>query len=231
MYHPRYVEHKRPLNEVPVESRIPAEIGGFKTDVIEKGHDVLISLEGVHQRPIVDGLEITRGTTKGAAGSVCCFVNKRTKTAVGYEIDSDVYMLSAAHVLDPAGGADGDAVYQPKWPDLCAAKADLNWANDAGLARLGRGVTWKNEIHGVGPIDPLSLREFGPQVADSAVLRQTVRKQGRTTGLTTGVVTDISYTYENKNLGRTFSDLLLIRSGPGQFGEEGDSGAPVFIGG
>jgi hypothetical protein len=94
-----YVEHKRPLNEVPAESRIPTEINGFKTDVIEKGHDILISLEGVHQRPIVGGLEITRGTLKGSYGSVCCFVNKRTKTGNGYEIDGDVYMLSAATSL------------------------------------------------------------------------------------------------------------------------------------
>jgi hypothetical protein len=221
-----YVEHKRPLNEVPAESRIPTEIGGFKTDVIEKGHNVLLSLE-MHQRPIVGGLQITRTkrNLEDHGGSVCCFVNKRTKGPNGVmQLSDDVYMLSAAHVLEPKGGALNDTVYQPKPIEACAAKADINWANDAGLARLGRGVEWKNEIYRVGPIDP--------RFADP-VLRQVVRKQGRTTELTTGVVTDISHTYVNQDLDRReFSDLFMIRSSStGLFGDEGDSGAPVFTGG
>lgn len=224
-----YVEHKRPLNEVPAESRIPTEIGGFKTDVIEKGHDVLTSLEDVYKRPIVGGVEITRVLPglKNGYGSVCCFVTKRTKTGPNtYQLDSDVYMLSAAHVLEPSGGAVDDRVYQPRpifFGNLCAGKADINWGNDAGLALLGRGIAWKNEICDVGPIGG-----FGDPVQG-----QVVRKQGRTTGLTTGRVSDISYDYINRDLGKRFSDLFMISpvNANESFAIDGDSGGPVFSGG
>jgi hypothetical protein len=224
-----YVEHKRPLNEVSAETRIPTEIGGFKTDVIEKGHDVITSLEDVYKRPIVGGVEITRVEPglKNGYGSVCCFVTKRTKTGPNsYQLDSDVYMLSAAHVLEPSVGAVDDLVYQPRpilFGNLCARKADINWGNDAGLALLGRGIAWKNEICDVGPIGG-----FGDPVQG-----QVVRKQGRTTGLTTGRVSDISYEYINMDLGKRFSDLFRISpvNANESFALEGDSGGPVFSGG
>ena len=226
-----YVEHKRPLSEVPAESRIPTEIGGFKIDVIEKGHDVLISsLENVHRRPIETGLEITRVGYLGslAFGSVCCFVEKDTQIGAGpaRQVSSDIYMLAAAHVLEPPIKMVDDLVYQPRpfgYINRCAVKADINWPNDAGLARLDRGITWKNEIYGVGPI----IGRADP------VLDQIVRKQGRTTGLTKGVVTDTSYTYFNNDLGKYFYDCFVISSLTSDelFADHGDSGGPVFIGG
>jgi hypothetical protein len=224
-----YVEHKRPLNEVPAESRIPTEIRGFKTDVIEKGHDVLISLENKHERPIVGGLEIARVKKdfKGfALGSVCCFVTASRKAGNSYTISPDVYMLSAGHVLEPQEEAVDDRVYQPRpvgYINLCAGKADISWANDAGLALLGRGVSWKNDIYGVG-----SIRDIADPVQD-----QIVRKQGKTTGLTCGRVSAISYTYRNANMGKYFYDLFEIRplKASELFADNGDSGGPIFTGG
>jgi hypothetical protein len=92
-----YLESKRPLVEVPAESRIPTEIGGFKTDVIQKGHDVAAGLENYKRRPIVGGLEITRvGQGKQYYGSICCFVNKFNKTPTGaIEVWGDVYLFHA----------------------------------------------------------------------------------------------------------------------------------------
>jgi len=220
-----YVEHKRPLNEIPAEYRIPTEIAGFKTDVIEKGHDVLVSLENKRVRPLVGGLEISRMQpgVKEAYGSICCFVDKRTKTASGaYEITTG-YMLTAAHVLEPPGGALNDAVYQARPIDLCAEKADINWGNDAGLARLGTNVTCKNDIYDVGPIG---------DIGDPVRIDQQVRKQGKTTGLTTGIISDLSYSYFNIQVGKQFSDLFKFTplKATEPFCDHGDSGGPVFTG-
>jgi hypothetical protein len=225
-----YVEHKRPLNEVPAESRIPTEINGFKTDVMEKGHDVLISLDNKYERPIVGGLEITRVKKDlldaFELGSVCCFVTASRKTGNGYTLSADVYMLSAAHVLEPKEEMVDNRVYQPRpmfgFGNLCAEKTDISRANDAGLALLGQEIAWKNDIYGVGPV-----RGIADPVQD-----QIVRKQGRTTGLTFGRVSAISYTYNNANFG-TIYDLFEIRPlKAGEiFADNGDSGGPVFTGG
>jgi hypothetical protein len=121
-----YLESKRPLAEVSAESRIPTEIGGFKTDVIQKGHDVAAGLENYKRRPIVGGLEITRvGQGKQYYGSICCFVNKFNKTPKGaIEVWGEVYLLSCAHVLAPYSPVD-DRVYQPRpagWENYVAEK-------------------------------------------------------------------------------------------------------------
>ena len=76
-------------------------------------------------------------------------------------------MLSAAHVLDaiekplspnPAPWLEvyQQNVYQPHpitpVVNNVAELADMNWANDAGLARLRNGIPWSNDIYDVGPI-------------------------------------------------------------------------------
>ena len=99
-----YVQDKRPLAEVPAELRIPSEIGGFKTDVIQKGPDVPSVLEEFKLRPLVSGLEISRVLSGGRLqrGTIGCFVSDKLPDNIrsqagqpGFATTQRVYLLSA----------------------------------------------------------------------------------------------------------------------------------------
>ena len=83
-----YVTKKKPLSEVPAGERIPEQIGGFPTDVIERPEMTALTDENKY-RPIVGGCNIVVGFYSGTCG---CIVKDTT--------DNSVCGLSNQHVLD-----------------------------------------------------------------------------------------------------------------------------------
>jgi hypothetical protein len=233
-----YVQHKRPPGEVPPELRIPAEIEGVKTDVIQKGPDVHAGTGGYRQRPIVSGLEITRVKpwVKVEQGTIGCFVTKpkltdeqrlRARQPNVVTIQT-IYLLSASHVLNPGDTVD-NVVYQPNAPfgyidRVADTKTDTcryGGALDAGLALLDNDMEWKNDVHNVGTI----------QGVRRAVKFDKVWKQGRTTGITSGTVTDDSYYGWFPGKTAWFGPGLQVTSDVPftDFGAAGDSGSLIFV--
>jgi hypothetical protein len=233
-----YVQDKRPLAEVPAELRIPSEIGGFKTDVIQKGPDVPSVLENIKRRPLVNGLEISRALWSGgpATGTLACFVSDKLPDNIrsqlgqpGLSRAQHVYLLSASHVLKPAVNTVDGVVHQPR-PSLyinsvaqiLGDRCVLSGGVDAGLARLDADVEWKNDVHEVGTIDGIRRVRLG----------ETVWKQGKTTGLTSRKVQALNY-FADVYMGiRAFGPQMQIgphNPGRDPFQSEGDSGSLVWV--
>ena len=233
-----YVQDKRPLAEVPAELRIPSEIGGFKTDVIQKGPDVPSVLEEIKGRPLVSGLEISRALSGGGVGrgTIGCFVSDKLPDNIrsqvgqpGFGYTQHVYLLSASHVLNPTENTVDGIVHQPspsayinRVGEILKDRCVLSGAVDAGLARLDAGMEWKNDVHDVGTIDGIRRVKLG----------ETVWKQGVTTGLTSRTVADINY-FTHDYLGiRDFGPAMQIwPNNPYRdpFLSEGDSGSLVWV--
>jgi hypothetical protein len=235
-----YVQDKRPMAEVPAELRIPSEIGGFKTDVIQKGPDVPYVLEDTSLRPLQCGGAISRALWFGgpASGTIGCFVSDRLQDNIrsqvgrpGFAATQHVYLLSAGHVLNPKGDTVDDLIHQPKPAAYLNRVAEIvkdrcvtSGAVDAGLARLDDGIEWKNDVYQVGTIDGIRR----------VVLGDTVWKQGITTGLTSRTVQAINYYTNNVKgyEGIQFGPNMQI--GPSNpyrdpFSSSGDSGALVWV--
>jgi len=233
-----YVQDKRPLAEVPAELRIPSEIGGFKTDVIQKGPDVPSVLEEIKGRPLVSGLEISRALSGGGVGrgTIGCFVSDRLPDNIrsqvgqpGFGYTQHVYLLSASHVLNPTENTVDGIVHQPspsayinRVGEILKDRCVLSGAVDAGLARLDAGMEWKNDVHDVGTIDGIRRVKLG----------ETVWKQGVTTGLTSRKVEAINYFTNNYQGIRVFGPAMQISpNNPYRdpFLSEGDSGSLVWV--
>lgn len=81
-----YLVCKKPLSDVPPEEQIPAEIGGFKTDVIEQ------EIPRLHETA-QGGLQIETARVDGS-GTLGCIALSNDK--------SKVYALTCYHVVQPA---------------------------------------------------------------------------------------------------------------------------------
>lgn len=237
-----YVTRKRAPSELSADERVPGQIGGVSTDVIVKTPDVFIADE-TKRRPVPCGLQIERVGLgfKTFQGSITCFVKKTTIPSA-----PDVFLLTAAHVLDPKlSGASFDPiddwVHQPTasgWTNAIAERTEVILRNggkvDAGIAALhgwgGNDVAYSNYVWKLGKIKGTT------SLSDRAFPAPRVAKFGRSTGKTFGYVIDFSYPMEVGNTNLT--DQLLIAFDPkatkdsgshaSRFAEKGDSGAPVM---
>lgn len=212
-----YVKRKLPRHKIAPGDRIPSVINGIVTDVIAIGRPRF------HSRPMAFGASI--GHARGAAGSLGCIVTKAE--------DDAWYLLSACHVLAPAGVAQlGDEIVEPPASNAAAARfaslsdsealKDDGTANrfDAAIARVDRkgDIVLKIPIIGaprVPPMDPL--------------LYQSVRKFGSGTLHTLGIVTDVAANVSLDMAGDSypFRDIIQVTGCGGSFTEGGDSGALV----
>jgi len=230
-----YVARKRTASEVPAAELIPSEIGGFATDVIEKGPDEHCGFfDDYRQRPIGSGLAIERykSNLTTERGTIGCFVARRLteternglRTQPGSGIIRRVFLLSASHVLNLPDALDR-VVHQPHAIDRVAATDPslgvYAGAVDAGLAPLDDGTDWMNTIVNIGPIAGVRRVRF----------YENVYKWGTTTGLTGGKANDINYCGNFPATGATFGPGFavrhnLLREPP--FGMQGDSGSLVY---
>jgi hypothetical protein len=211
-----YVTNKLPKKDLLRQYRVPDSVNGIVTDVIPVGELKL------HGRPAAIGEAISH--IRGEAGSIGCVV-----TVDGRD---DWFLLSASHVLAPAGASTGDLIIEPPVSQRGTVPiAELSQfkqlqsggvANsfDAGLARLLR----KDDID-------LTIPKIGrprPDVMDAA-LYQSVRKYGAGTLTTLGVVTDVSAeaTFSFSFEDYLFADVIQVTGCGTNFSAGADSGALV----
>ena len=219
-----YVRHKDSLANIPAKFRIPAELDGTPTDVIETGD--------------FEALQVHCGSSVGhhqiSAGTLGCLV-ARNGDAGGAR-----YILSNNHVLANSNNAStGDSILQPGAADggqnprdRIAELTDFEPITfgtgmntmDAAIAKLDETDSVRPDIFGIG-------RVVNPPVAAS--IYQTVRKCGRTTRHTFGIVSSLNNTIQVRYGAQSawFDDQVgIVGSGGIPFARPGDSGSLICEG-
>lgn len=227
-----FVQEKKPEADLKPEQKIPKEVKGIPTDVqVQKIYR--LQYDDSNYDTLVGGIMVTGS---GGSGTLGCFVTIGAGTAV--------HMLSNHHVLYGSSGSAGDLVGQPYGAcDLCCCKCcevaklvngvvgvsgGTNNIVDAAVAILmGQTVTdtkttaYLNTIPGIGPI-------FG---SGTAVMGETLRKVGISTGLTSGTVTSLTSNFSVDMGSPGFPNLVAytnqIDVTAPNYSEGGDSGAAV----
>ncbi len=251
-----YVAKKK--KNVAAKQRIPEEIDGFPTDVIELTFSPTPAMQLVAE--FGTQIDATRyATLRGGMSIGPCrslYLEPPEVPVAGNYVfvgtlgcmvedlaTNDRMMLTNFHVaaLD-TGWTAGDAIAQPGRPDGGMCPADVAGA----LARAVVAGTTPGGGPGVdcaavriqGRPNDCSILDIG-DVAGSAnaTVGMQVRKRGRTTELSDGTVESIHATVVvpfGDGIGDiTFQDQILIRGNPspnGVFGISGDSGSAVVNG-
>jgi hypothetical protein len=215
------VEKKRPLSQVPESERIPAEIEGVPTDVLEWQPKIL----AVHtlddtakERPVLGGvliiLDVNGGEHRGTLG----FIAQTDGSVAGIPAGA-VVGVTCFHVVTDDGTPTGtllrnQKVGQPTTCDcskccsscydiigkvLYGVSADASGADvDSAMIALEKDLQYYRDIKEMGPV-------AGMRVLNSQNdLGITVHKRGYRTGLTTGTVHTIGGTVTLD--GTTFND-------------------------
>ena len=218
---------KKIFDEKLIEEKIPSEIEGIKTDVLEGifkfqihemeygeafadpgRYDPLVGGISIGSRRVVSGYVYT-----GTLGIVISDRNTSTK-----------YLLSNWHVLYLQGsGSNGDIIAQPSLPDGGVStnnnvgtnvRGVINESVDCAIATTVYRNSTANTIRNIGTINGYDL----------AVINRMVQKRGRTTGLTRGRIIDLNFSVSVE--GRTFRNQIRITS-PSRFAGPGDSGSVI----
>jgi len=208
-----YVREKKAPGQVPPGEMIPAEIHGFKTDVVV----VLPAQEEDDEskyRPV-----------KGASRSTAPAAARSERSAAW---PPGVRQLHRAAEQPPcalrSAGADGTETANPRIRARAAAPAATSrptctassaTTSIAPIARLKAGVGSDGRIEGIGFITGVA----------AAVSGEAVKKRGRTTELTTGTVTNLT-------MDSTGTKILTIEvkknNGNDRFSRSGDSGSALL---
>jgi hypothetical protein len=212
-----YVEEKLPEQQLPPDARIPAEIGGVKTDVnLPPRREPAMSDETMH-RPILGGIKVGNGFSFLKAGQPtleagtlgCIGTNRR---------DKSISFLTNWHVVFAAGGGIGSKIYQPNptFTDLSATtvtdenvigvvvdgivdasvdcavvKVDTSWCRTCG-------VDWDDSIKGLALNGYDGISGLADAVPNEHVFLVGYRTGHRVEG-TVATVTEapVSVTYEH----------------------------------
>jgi len=240
-----HVEEKK---DVPNKEKVPKEIEGVKTDVVQRKYVPHMQLQ--RMLDLAPRIDTTRyanlvgGMSIGPCRSIWLappdvtaagwYLMSGTLGAVVFDVDSgDPMMLSNFHVLAvDAGWAAGDNVSQPSRGDGGACPAD-------SVGTLQRAVLAGSTDGAVATIDT-TVRSYSCQILDignvggsaTVSIGDAVRKRGRTTELTHGTVDDIDVTvtvpYPAGIGDVTLTDQIIIETDTAQnasFGRSGDSGS------
>jgi hypothetical protein len=235
-----HVKKKKPTKDVPARQRIPKEINGVPTDVIERTYvlhqlgarvkesDLKLQADAGTYDPLKGGISI------GPCRAVGGYVYVGTLGAVVKDNGTgDTLLLSNFHVMCIDNGwAVGDTMAQPGRVDggTCPAnvtgtllRASLGGQVDGAVSTVsGHGTLC--EIVDIGGITG----------TNTATLGQAVRKRGRTTLLTYGTVESVDLTVNvdyGDGLGvQTLTHQIGVAPDTAQnpmFSDHGDSGSVV----
>lgn len=207
-----HLTRKKPLDEVPLAERIPAEIDGFPTDVEE--HDQPKPYEdNAKRRPVLGGIQIvTEDGFTHRYGTLGCIVKDKKGSSMCALSNQHVFVREGLHICQPKVDAC-DLIGFTK-------RTIISENVDGAICSLDRNdVRWDASIVDIGPVK-------GTYVVQWSDRNYRVKKRGRTTRLTTGLITSISYSGDRTD-GWKFKDQHFIKADSGNFAEAGDSGSVV----
>jgi hypothetical protein len=240
-----YVTHKRPLAEIPEAERVPPEIEGVVTDVVEMPELKLQAVQPIfgisvstpspedsrEYRPLMGGTQITRsgGAGSGTLGCFCDVMGDASKiialTCFHVVAESGKDNPARQLVGQPNGCSSSSASCDDIFGQVLDAQYDVDV--DVALIQVNGGMQYRVEMQNSAPI---VVHGIGPTPA----LGDEVTKRGAMTERTGGIVEDIHATGEvehGKPLQRAYIGAILVKAkpgkspGPSNFTREGDSGA------
>ncbi|MDX2033067.1 MAG: hypothetical protein SF339_20490 [Blastocatellia bacterium] len=217
-----YVRKKLPDKQLTDSQRIPSEIDGMPTDVIQLG--VVRSLA----RPARGGGSIGHYQLDGA-GTLGCVVR--------HSATGELFILSNNHVIANTNSCSiGDDVLEPRVSD--GGQHPIARLFDFETLKFGPGDDNVMDAAIARVLDPAEIEpgviHIGSISASPALpaVNQQVCKYGRTTGYTSGVVCDISadYTDIEYPLGQmaSFTKQIAIAGDSAMFSQSGDSGSLIL---
>ncbi len=242
-----YVQKKKPVSSLSKAQRIPAEIDGVPTDVVEidielqtalvrVADDVELQLDPGSYRPLRGGismgpdrsfwLEPPEAPAPGwyrSVGTLGAMVEDR---ATGARMAMTNFHVAAVNT----GWSVGDVMVQPGHPDGSAAapfgrlsRAVLSDNVDGSVVSIDTGVASECDVVDIGRITG----------SRAAAIGMSVHKRGRTTNLTHGTVGSVDVTVSipyGDGLGtRTLRHQIRVDrpAGGPRFSDRGDSGSVV----
>lgn len=233
------VEEKR--DDVPADQRVPAEIDGNPTDVLERRYELQVASESVDVSAQADTTHypsLQGGVSMGPSRVVGGSIFAGTLGAIVIDgVTNQRAALTNFHVacVDSTWSV-GDRQVQPSRIDTgvvpgdefgAIARAVLSDHVDGALISIDAGKTTVATITEIG-----NVRGVKP-----ATLGTAVRKRGRTTGLTYGTIDGISSTV-NVDYGpgigvKTLHDQVSVAADTthnAMFSDHGDSGSVIVDG-
>jgi hypothetical protein len=208
------------------EDRVPAEIEGIQTDVVEREFGFIPTATDPMERfdPLIGGVSITSFTDSATCGSVGCFI---AADGTKPQVPAGTYLLTNTHVVLAASDPDDPRVIQPgevnqPVPGNYACGTFVHGDGTAGhdcaiTSVAGRG--WSNEV----PNHPLRfgnrlLRGIAPPAVGVEIY-----KFGAGTRHTRGVVTHINF-----SSGEVENAIMVEGENRGLWCGGGDSGSVVI---
>jgi hypothetical protein len=218
-----FTSAKKPLEQIPAAERIPSDIDGYKTDVVEAGAPVRTA--SVALEPLEDnkkystlrgGLSISGGGSEGS-GTMGCIAETTDDYASGA---GRIVLLTNHHVLfsenandvsphcNISVGQSTPACCCPAcdfWGDIVAhirtnsvASADV----DGAIAELKPGTVWRPEIEdedASGNPAPIKIEDVlaSDLTAPDIMGGYAVWKRGKRTRRTTGNVISVNMSFPN----------------------------------
>ena len=186
---------KKPLEQIPPEHIVPAEIEGIKTDILEIPGFVASALPDTSSyRPLKGGSQVRAGGGLGS-GTLACLA-KTTGDPIQVVALSNHHVLFSGTAKGPScwGCTSGSNVGQPTLSDVIGTnlRGIVNEQIDAAIAVVNDGVQYLAEIQDFGlissvrstPITQNDLLNIAMQTPPNN--KFWVNKRGRTTGLTRG---------------------------------------------
>ena len=244
-----FVERKLPLSEIPAEQRIPEEIDGVRTDVVEQPVETIIQgipgipvgtedVDAEEYRPLRGGIQIGRrgGPGRGTLGCICTVTGAPNRvialTCHHVAFRRCAETASSEEVGQPIGRSSSTESCHDIFGRLVDAQCDTDV--DVALVQLQGGMQWLAQIEGDGVV----AGTRAVTVADTNPPRLQVKKRGKTSGLTGGTVIGVGVVgttnHEDGSVHRSYTNGIRIRANPDpanpgarDFGLQGDSGAVV----
>ena len=246
-----YVDVKVPADRLAPSERIPSEIEGLPTDVVQMptvgasdagpappGQPAIPFAKRDNEKypAIVGGSHIEGGLTQNSGGTLGCIMVSTTDA-------TDAYAFTNWHVMQGQNHTDptidetkaGQPTNKESSTKCCShiigtlAAGARNTRTDAALIELKPGTEWTADVLDIGPLSgehPVNPIEAGTHPA--------VRKRGARSRLTGGVIDSINTPvkvdgihYPNAMVITPNANTAVAATDPYFFGQHGDSGAVV----
>jgi hypothetical protein len=232
------VHVSRKTDDVPTDERVPANIDGAVTDVLERKYEpqvASVELDVSLQADTTHYATLQGGISMGPSRAIGGFVFAGTLGAIVIDKATNQHAaLTNFHVacVDSTWSV-GDRMVQPSRIDTgvvpgdefgAIARATLSGHVDGALISIDAGKSTSCSIAEIGDV----------RGTTAATLGMAVRKRGRTTGLTYGSVDGLSLSvnvdYGDGIGARTLTDQVSIAADTNHnamFSDHGDSGSVI----